>query len=190
MQPQRDHRVMHGTTADPLAGIVGAKLDRILAPGYALLGPEQLARAGFIRDEIMRRVPVWPGIEDYHREPRFGELRPDHPTASASADDAEIHFVPGPVAHRHGLAVNARCQERPVTLADGRCNVAVPVIAAGHWRRSSAAPDPIMRSPACPQARELPRDRRRPPKSACGRAAMRGRYNRLRSMPLDGCNTS
>jgi hypothetical protein len=46
MEARCDHRVTHRAAADALAGIVRPELDRILAAGHALIGPEKLVGGG------------------------------------------------------------------------------------------------------------------------------------------------
>ena len=62
-EAQRNHGKMHGRSADGLAAVIAAHLQRIVAVDDAVVGPIELGLLGFVGSEVLQRPEKRTGIE-------------------------------------------------------------------------------------------------------------------------------
>ena len=109
-----DHRA-----ADPLAGIVLAELDRVLASGHARVGPVQLVRARLVGHPVPVGVPERPDVEHDDVPAASGQPLGERGPTRPGADDRQVDLVVVVIAG-HPLAGNGAAvdveQERRVVV--------------------------------------------------------------------------
>jgi len=117
---QRHHREMHGAAADPLAAVVAAEFERIVAAADPRVGPVQLVLALLVRGEVVERPPERTGVEGDGAEPRLGERAGERAAAGAGADNREIDLVLVPVAAHRPPAARTKHVRRAAVLGARR----------------------------------------------------------------------
>src|SRR3954451_24085223 len=103
---------MHRRSADRLAAVVAAHLQRIVTVDDTIVGPVQLCLLRLVGGEILQRPEIGTGIERDDREAVLGELARQRAAAGAGTDDGEITLTAtGVLPHRHPAAgpENIRC---------------------------------------------------------------------------------